>query len=147
MNPIAIFNYGAFVNRYPEFAQTNSIQAQGWFDEATTFHRNDGTGPVRDAATQLRLLNMLTAHIGRLEQMAALMAPAGVTGRVASVTEGSVSISFSPLSGEPFSATWFSQTAYGFSYWQATSVYRSMHYRVRRNQRVFDPLLIPGVGR
>ena len=65
MNPIVVFDYGAWVARYPEFAQVNEIQAQGWFDDATQFHRNDGSGPVKDAATQLRMLNMLTAHIGR----------------------------------------------------------------------------------
>jgi uncharacterized protein DUF4054 len=138
-NPIVTFDYGAFIARYPEFSQTSAVQAQGWFDEATTFHHNDGTGPVADAATQLRLLNMLTAHVGRMEQMAQLFAPAGTAGRVASVTEGSVSISFAPLAGEPFSATWFTQTIYGFAYWQATSSYRAMHYRVNRARRVFDP--------
>jgi hypothetical protein len=66
MSAIVQFNYARWIARYPEFSQVQQPTAQEYFGEATLYLRNDGTGPVRDAETQLRLLNMLTAHIAAL---------------------------------------------------------------------------------
>jgi Protein of unknown function (DUF4054) len=66
MRVIVQFDYARWIARYPEFAQVQQPTALEYFGEATLYLRNDGTGPVRDAETQLRLLNMLTAHIAAL---------------------------------------------------------------------------------
>lgn len=130
------FNYAAWQARYPEFATTvtSDAQAQSYFDEATIWHANDGSGPVGDATRQLSLLNMLTAHIAQLAVGSSRQAVSPLVGRIASASEGSVSVSVdNPTT--PGSAEWYQQTQYGNSYWSATAQYRQMQYRapIRRN--------------
>lgn len=123
---VAVFNYAAWAARYPEFAATvNEATATLYFDEATLYC-NNGSGALvpADAVTyqpRLTLLNMLTAHI------AALNAPgsSNLVGRVASATQGSVSVT-ADMGAQPGTAAWFNQTKYGAAYWQATAQYRTM---------------------
>lgn len=142
INPIAVFNYGAFVAQYPTFACLNELQAQGYFDMAGLYHRNDGFGPVKSAAQQTMLMYLVTAHL------AALMTPQGQNGgaapvgRISDASEGSVSASFD-VGDMKFREAWFAQTQYGFSYWQATAAYRQMRY-VPPIPRNFNPW--PGQG-
>lgn len=132
MGAVASFDYDKFIARYPEFSQTGSQPvsadlAQAYFDEATVYHRNDGSGPVATATTQLVLLNMLVAHLASLNTADGAGTPASsAPGRVTSASEGSVSVS-TEYKG-PDSAAWFTQTRYGAAYWQATAVYRTMRY-------------------
>ena len=124
---VAVFNYGAWVARYPEFAaKVTQPLAEAYFGEATLYLDNTDASIVpADAVTyqpRLSLLNMLVAHI------AALNAPnngrEGLVGRISSATQGSVSVS-TDNGAQPGTAAWFQQTQYGASYWQATARYRT----------------------
>lgn len=124
---VAVFNYGAWVARYPEFAHTvDATLAAEYFAEAGLYLDNTDVSVVpADAVTyqpRLMLLGMLTAHI------AALNAPKngreGLVGRISSATQGSVSVA-TDNGAQPGTAAWFQQTQYGASYWTATARYRT----------------------
>lgn len=127
MSEIVTFNYEQWICRYPEFnGIVTEPMAQAYFIEATIYHRNDGTGPVRDKDQQLLLLDMLTAHIAKLYN-GSNGAPVGIPGRISNASEGSVSVGFE-IGDLPQAATWFAQTTYGLSYWTATMIYRTARY-------------------
>lgn len=128
MGATATFDYAKWTARYPELATVSAVLAQAYFDEAGLYLRNDGTGPVADANVQLTLLNMLTAHIAKLNATIAGQAPTDLVGRITDATEGSVSVGVdkAPLPG---SAAWYAQTKYGFAFWQATRAFRTAIYR------------------
>jgi hypothetical protein len=126
-DPQVTFNYTAWVLRYPEFQTVMEPVAQAYFDEATIYLRNDGTGPVRNDRIQLLLLNMLTAHLAKLYATINGQPASGLVGRISQATEGSVSAG-TDLNGVPGNAAWFTQTSYGLSFWQATAPYRRMRY-------------------
>lgn len=144
MGATAVFDYDAWVARYPEFEDTvNQPTAQAYFAEACLYHRNDGSLPVRTSQSQLLFLNMLTAHIAQLYS-GTEADPANTTvGRVNSASEGSVSAGFQ-LDIQPGSAQWFAQTKYGLSYWAATAALRTMRY-LPGPRRVVNPFF-PFVG-
>ncbi len=137
MGAIASFDFPTFSARYPEFASLSPTLAAAYFTEATLYHRNDGMGPVQDAATQLMLLNMLTAQIAFLNSGANGQAPTDLVGRISSASEGSVSVSVD-LPSMPQGAAWFAQTKYGMAYWAATTNYRRGSY-YPGPQRSFEP--------
>ena len=122
------FDYGKWQARYPEFRTVSSVLAQAYFDEASLYLRNDGTGPISDDATQLTLLNMLTAHICKLNAAVNGVAPSDLVGRISDATEGSVSVS-AEMGVVPGTAEWFFQTKYGAAFWQATRALRTAVYR------------------
>jgi hypothetical protein len=128
MGVIATFDYGLWSTRYPEFSNVSAMQAELLWEEAAIYHRNDGGGPVTSIPMQQAMLNMLVAHLAMLNYGTAAAPASGLVGRISSATQGSVSVS-ADLTGAPGTAIWFSQTSYGLSYWQATAVFRSMHYR------------------
>jgi len=128
MGAIATFNYEIWNARYREFSNVSQVQAQTFWNEATIYHANDGTGPVQDATQQQMLLNMLTAHIAMIAVGTATQPASGLVGRISSAGEGSVNVSVD-LTQLPGTAAWFVTTNYGLNYWQATAGYRSAHYR------------------
>lgn len=125
---VATFNYAAWIARYPEFATVGQTLAQAYFDEATVYHANDGTGPVTDAARQLTLLNTLTAHIAALNWAGSAQATSGLVGAISHASEGSVSVEAKFADGVTPSMAWFLQTKYGAAYWQMTAPYRTFRY-------------------
>lgn len=133
---VVTFDFAAFIARYPEFATLDPSLAQLYFNEATLYWRNDGSGPVADTAMQSMLLNMLTAHVAKLNSNAATQA--GLVGRIDQATEGSVSV-HATMGNQPPSAEWFNQTQYGATFWSATRQFRMAHYRAR-------PTFVPGRG-
>ena len=137
------FNYSAWVARYPEFSAVSGPLAQAYFDEASLYFANCGwTASLPSAPT---LLNMLTAHIAWLyaprdangnPSSTGQIAPP-LTGRISTASEGSVSVTTElTASGSP-SEAFFTQTKYGFSFWQATAQYRTFRYSPRPT-RVVD---------
>lgn len=129
MGAVATFDFAAWQRRYPEFGAVTEPQAQDFFTEATLYLRNDGTGPVRDAAQQLVLLNMLVAHIASLRAASADgSASGGIVGRIASATEGSVSVTAAEMPNEGSTAAWFQMTPYGLAYLAATANLRTARY-------------------
>lgn len=137
MGAIVTFDYDRWAARFPEFNTVEAPTAQAYFDEATMFWRNDGSGPVADPNRQLMLLNLLTAHIAKLA-MNMSSGQGGLVGPITSASEGSVSVS-TTLGGMPWTAAWFAQTPYGFEFWNATKSMRSARYRAR-------PTFIPSGG-
>ena len=120
---IVTFVYSDWAAAYPELATfTTEGAATGYFGRATLLLDNTDSSPspyTPPAVTErLTLLYLLVAHI------AALSNPqrAGLTGRVSSATQGSVSVSLelSPSAGRAY----YNQTAYGLEYWEATAKYR-----------------------
>lgn len=132
---IVTFNYGQWIARYPEFVDCNPDLAQQFFNEATLYWRNDGTGLCTNPVFQLMYLNMLTSHIAAMNVQAqgdpnpgAPKDPNTPVGRVSNASEGSVSVAFENQypAGSP---QWFQQTRYGAAFWQATAAYRRFRYR------------------
>lgn len=143
MGVIVAFNYStpgdplnpAWVLRYPEFAAVSQDTATGYWNEATLYHANDGSGPVKTEVAQRTLLNMVTAHIAaRYSQSQGSPVPGapqdanGLVGRINSASEGSVSVQ-TTMEYPPGSAQWWMTTKYGSDYWNATKAYRTMRYR------------------
>lgn len=151
MGVIVAFSLPSFVAQYPEFGAVASDVANAWWNQATLYNANDGSGPVQDLTTQQTLLNMLTAHIGAL---AGFLNPNGkpnptVVGRISSASEGSVSVQTDMGSAAtPGSRFWFQQTQYGAAWWQATLKYRSARYVPGFNQSIggWGPGRIGGFG-
>ncbi len=160
MGAVAVFDYSGaltpqtgvpgWIVRYPEFLSVatsafptgvSEAQARGFWNEATLYHKNDGTGPVVDPVAQQTLLNMVTAHIAVIAvRISRDQETAFVVGRV-SGAQGSVSASLDNQY-PPGSPQWWQQTQYGSSYWAATGTYRSAIY-VPGPRRIMDPPYLP----
>ena len=127
MGAVSTFDPVAFAARYPEFSTLDPTLLGLYATEAGLYLANDGSGPVPDVPTQQMLTNMLVAHIAKLNATVNGVVPSGLVGRIASATEGSVSVSTDngPASG---SSAWFQQTTYGSAFWSATARYRSARY-------------------
>lgn len=138
MGVVVQFNYAAWVARYPEFSSVSPQTADGYFAEASVYHRNDGGGPVSDSTVQLTLLNMLTAHIAARYATISGQPGTSLVGRIKNATEGSVSVEAEFATVVPGSMAWYLQTKYGADYWGATTAYRTMRY-MPGPRRVFNP--------
>lgn len=132
-----VFNYAVWVARYPEFAAISQPLAQAYFDEAGLYFANCGwTAALSIAPT---LLNMLTAHLAWLyaprdvndNPSSTGQSASPLTGRISSASEGSVSVSTELTSSGSPSEAFFTQTKYGFSFWQATAQFRTALYSAR----------------
>ena len=125
-----VFNYSAWVQRYPEMVGVSEVLANNYFTEATLYLDNSAASRVRNLAQRALLLNMITAHIAKLYALdasgAALANP--IVGRISAATQGSVSVQ-TELADLGKGAAFWSQTPYGLSYWQATAQYRTAVYR------------------
>lgn len=127
MGAVATFDYAAWKARYPEFNTVSSSLAGQYFVEAGLYLNNTGAGPVADAPTQLMLLNMLVAHIAKLNAVIENTPASDLVGRINNASEGSVSVG-AEADLPPGSPQWFAQTKYGFAFWQATARFRRMNY-------------------
>lgn len=136
--PPVLFDYTAWLVRYPEFSDVPELLAQAYFDEAGTLIGNEAGNPafgvtVYEGTTAVpllkRLLYMVTAHIAQMNSGAnGAGGPSGIVGRISSASEGSVSVSSEyGDSGGP-SEAFFLQTRYGAAYWAATAQFRTMQY-------------------
>ena len=123
--PIVTFDPAKFMARYPQFADCDPAFLQACFDEAGLYLNNTELSPVTDVGERERLLHMLVAHLVALN--AAIEQGNSGVGRVASASEGSVSVSldYGAVTG---SQAWYAQTPYGASYWAATSAYRRFRW-------------------
>lgn len=120
---VVVFDLAGFRVRYPEFAALGDPLLNVYFVEAQIYLNNTDCSPVQDCTIRSVYLNMLVAHLAALNQPGS----SPLVGRVASATEGSVSVSVEMQNGSPSSA-WFMQTKYGAAYWQATAAYRTFYY-------------------
>lgn len=124
---IVVFDVAAFRERYPEFDAVSETLLNAYFTEATIYLDNTDRSLVADVAVRAVFLNMLVAHIAALNSGVNGEKASGLVGRVASASEGSVSVS---TDAGPSSASswWYLQTPYGAAYWQATAPYRTVRY-------------------
>jgi hypothetical protein len=141
MGAVVSANYGQWLQKFPEFGRVTENQYMGYWSDATIFLRNDGTSPVQDPNQQASLLGLITAHLVKLN----VGTPDGtaspgtqLVGRVASATQGGVSVSTDLPTVA--SQAWWAQTQYGLSYYQASAPFRLMYYRgPRRRGRGYWP--------
>jgi hypothetical protein len=132
------FDYNAFVGMYPEFAAITPQMAANYFLMSNQYFANSPDNPALAVGIEhmTMLAYMCTAHIAFLlaprdanGRPAAVGQPASpIVGRVNSASQGSVSIGAELQgSGSP-SEAFFTQTQYGFMFWQATAQYRTWRY-------------------
>lgn len=147
--PVITFDFATWVAGYPEFSACSSAQGQAWFNRADLYFANEACNPALVAGESrfAEYIYMLTSHIAWLSAprdasgnpAAAGSAPSPIVGRIASASEGSVSVSAEwNGSGSP-SEAWFLQTKYGAAFWQATAQYRTARYMAQ-------PTIVAGVG-
>jgi hypothetical protein len=129
MGVIATFDFGLFESLFPVFFRAapgfipvTEDQINMVIPIATSYSRNDGGGPVNNPQVQLNLLNLAVAHCTQLLFGSATNPPTGMVGRIASASEGSVSVQ-TDWPTTPGSA-WWSQTQYGAMWWQMALPYR-----------------------
>lgn len=70
------------------------------------------------------LLYLATAHIIQVQLLAQQNMASGLSGRVTSASEGSVSVGVEPFKADSLNAQWWSQTPEGQIYWMLTAKYR-----------------------
>ena len=131
MGVAVTFDFTSWALRFPEFGSLKPALAQLYFNDATAYHRNDGGGPVPTAALQTTYLNLLTAHIAKMNATIGTTAPSDLVGRISDAAEGSVHVTVEIPQGLSAAAAWFAQTKYGFDYWELTKGYRTARYRAR----------------
>jgi hypothetical protein len=116
---------------YPQFVSVADGTLTLYFQLATLILRNSCGSVVQDATQRERLLNLLVAHIAALQPVAPAGGPGSggaLVGRIASATEGSVSVTAEYAAEVSASMAWFIQTQYGALFWQLTATYRSFRY-------------------
>ena len=142
MGVVVPFDYNGWIQAYPEFAAVPVELAQVYFNIATSFHRNDGVGPVNNPTFQDMYLKMIMSHLAQQMAPDAMGQPASsIVGRINNASEGSVSVA-SEMNGPDAAAYWY-QTKYGAMYWNATRQYRTMRYKPGRVRRI-EPWFVPG---
>lgn len=142
---VAVFDYGLWALRYPELGgSVPSVLAEAYFSEAGLYLDNTDCSPVTDVNARLALLNMLVAHIAKLNAPIGGIAPSGLVGPIESATEGSVTVKVK-LPDTRGLAWWFMQTPYGAAVWAAMAPYRTAHY-VPALQPEFGPFGNLGFG-
>ncbi len=132
MGFIVAFDYTVWSKRFPALAAIDRDLAQMYFDEATLYWNNNGGSPASTAGIQSLLMNLMTAHVAALntqsqgdESPGSAKDANSPVGRVASATQGSVTVQ-TAMDGPPaMSKAWFDQTQYGSSFWAATAQYRT----------------------
>src|SRR6478736_5521540 len=145
---IVIFDYPSWMAMYPEFAAVTQPRATGFFRQACVLCDNTPCSPIPAQEPRATYLDMLTAHIaaisGGLNPCGVVAAGSGqgMVGRIASASEGSVSISSEySTTGEGPGAAWYNQTQYGAMYWVATAQYRM--FQVHIGPQPFPEVYLP----
>lgn len=126
MDGVVVFDIAEFRALYPSIKATDE-QLVMFFSIAEGFLDNSECSVVKDLEQRKYMLYLLVAHMAALNQQTE--SGNAVVGRLASATEGTVSISLDyGVMGN--NERWYLQTPYGAMYWQLTKRYRSMLYRL-----------------
>ncbi len=141
------FDYEVWSQRFPDLVPpagpVTKPMAELYWAEAGMYWPNDGVSPAGATDAQQRLLlDLLTAHIAGLNAAISGALPYNVVGRIASASEGSVSISAQlSLSPGGILQEWYSQTRWGLQFWAMTAGFRLARYRPgpRRQFDSFGP--------
>lgn len=136
---VVVFSYATWSQRYPELA--NSVgpgPAAMYFNEATFFVSNaSACNPIPDVGKRAVILNMVTAHIAKLNASLDGEEPSPLVGRISSASTGSVSVSSEYFASTSALMAWFNSTKYGAAAWAATGYLRTFRYAAGR-QPTFD---------
>lgn len=125
---IVVLDITKFRDMFPEFSSVTASALQFLFDQATDYLNNTECSLVIDATKRERFLYLLMAHLAYVRYGDANgNGGSGLVGRLASASEGSVSVS-SDAGQVEFRYMWYTQSPYGMDYWQATKVYRMANY-------------------
>jgi len=121
------FDFLSFTTRYPEFVGIAQDTLASLFDEASNLYLdNTDNSIVQDESRRQYLLYLLTAHLAALSGLVTKDGQPRAVGRISSATQGSVTVAMEYL--PPGSQSWYVQTQYGASYWEATSALRGFEY-------------------
>lgn len=112
---IVEFNTDEFRAAYPDYSDVSDAQLETYFNAACLLLNNTDDSPVKDINERKTLLYLLVCHIATLKKMGN-----NTVGILTSASEGSVSMSVSPLNN----ANWYQLTQCGNIYWNATAKYR-----------------------
>ncbi len=107
------FNYATFIQYYVEFnnpATWPEATLQLYWNEATTYISNDTTQTTLTQAQLYRAVNLMTAHLARLNSVAAT---GGSTQLVQGSTVDKVSVQLTPPPERNQWQWWLNQTPYG----------------------------------
>lgn len=121
--PAVVFDKARFQAAYPE-VRAAGAQLEMWFAQAESLLDNTGRSIVKKPEEREMLLFLLVRHFAALAERAA---QGGLVGRIASASEGSVSVS-ADMGAAIGNAAWYLQTPYGATYWQLTAKYRRFRY-------------------
>lgn len=130
-----VFAYLTWQARFPELSQVPQGIATAYFEDACDILNNSGRSAIQDMDKRGRILNLLTAHIAKLNYPLNGEPASPLVGRINSASEGSVSVGTDLQ--VPGSAQWFAQTPYGLSAWQAMAGARTFHYFSGARRRGF----------
>jgi hypothetical protein len=133
---IVQFSASEFVTAYPEFAGINAATPAALtnnFAVAELLLNNSCGSRVQDANQRQTLLYLLVAHLtllsnGSNDGLGNVQPPVGIVGRIASATEGAVSVASEFEAPPNASQAYFIQTKYGALYWTLTARYRTFVY-------------------
>lgn len=134
---VVTFDYAHWAAHFSELADfTSADRAAAYFDMAQYLYLNNSAASiVRDLKSRAWLLDLLVAHLAWLSRPeAAGGAGPGSVGLVTEARQGSISVRYDG-GGQPPSATWFMQSQFGATYWQAISAWRSMRFIPARASR------------
>lgn len=129
------FDYDQWIAAFPALATVLEAQANAAWDLAGLIWPNDGTGPANTEAEQRALMGYLTAHVVQIDRTSST---GGMTGRVTSASQGSVSASVESFGPMNLSRAWLSQTPYGQAFLVATMKYRGARW-YGAPRRSFEP--------
>lgn len=134
--PPVTFVYADFVASFPEFRDLTEPMLGGYFLDSNSYIWNSAANPVLTSglANMTRLTYLMTAHLAWLfAPRDATGAPSAqgqpapqTVGQITNASEGSVSVAMKAITNP--NAEWFTQTRYGFAFWQATKQFRQMQY-------------------
>jgi len=122
----AVFNWADWSALYPELVAAGVTEqyATALFNgPASLLVDNTDASIITDVGKRTTFLYMAVAHLAKLQGPGS----SGNVGRIASASEGSVSVSFDYAGAGANSAFWL-QTQYGALYWQVTAPFRTMRY-------------------
>lgn len=143
---VAVFDYNAWVAKFPEFSCLGPGLAEGYFDTATLFLDNTDCSAVQEADKRLKYLGLITAHLAKLFLPEDQGGMGAAVGRISAATQGSVSVTLEFLQSQSQSSAFWNQTQYGALYWTAVGNFRSATYVPGPNPRLGVPG-VPGWGR
>ena len=124
MSGVVRFDASRFRKLYPKISATDD-QLSMFFVEAGMQCNNTDKSIIKNLDERELLLFLLVAHIATLQQR--IDSGNEAVGRVASASEGSVSVSLD--NGQTTqSEKWYQQTPYGARYWALIKQYRSFFY-------------------